>query len=159
MNQRWPNIDIKEIFLAIKEAKETGRFPHSFKMKPDELRTTLREIRPVLIDIQDMLERMEQSAVETADRVTIAVDALQKEYKKEAEFLQILVTHKLGSIEFQEKLINLMCELSNAKQGLLDPTKSVLVVTRYLALLEEMKKDTDLQDEVSRILTDNSNKD
>lgn len=153
MIQKWPDIDVKEIFLAVKEARETGRFPSSFKMKPGELRTTLRELRPILIDIQDMLERMEQSTQETAERVSVAVSALQEEYKKESEFLQALVTHKLGSTEFQEKLINLMCELSNAKQGLLDPTKSVLVVTRYLDLLEEMKKDTELQDEVAAVLS------
>ncbi len=154
MIQKWPDIDVKEIFLAVKEARETGRFPSTFKMKAGELGETLRELRPYLIQVQDMLERMEQSSIETANRVTTAVNALQIEYKKESECLQALVANQLGSNAFQEKLVNLMCELSNAKQGLLDPTKSVLVLTRYLDLLEEMKKDTDLQEEVSRAMTE-----
>lgn len=154
MPSKWPNIDVKEIFLAAKEARETGRFPSTFLMKPGELRQTLRELRTEFVGIQNMLEEMEQSTQETADRVSTAVTLIHEDYPKETEFLQVLVTNKLGSQEFQAKLINLMCELSNAKQGLLDPTKSVLVLSRYIDLLKEMKKDTELQDEVSKLISE-----
>lgn len=153
MDKKSRKLPIAELFAALRHARDTGFYPKDFPLTPKEVEEQLREIKPQLIEIREMFERMEVNPQECAERTTEAMRLIQIDYPKETSFLNKIVNEKLGSSEFTDRVVTLFCDLSNAQAGLVEPERAFLLVSRYVDMLELVRGDPDLSQEMERVLS------
>lgn len=141
---------IVEFIQALNSFAESGMLPEDFPYTPKEAEKKIKELRRDAIKVREETELMAENPRELIDRVNYTLSRIDERYPEESKFLNIIVNQKLAPEEFYTRVMNLMCDISNAQSGLVSPTQALLALSNYSEVLELLRKDEGLKAEAAK---------
>ncbi len=147
---------ILEYLEKVKSDIESGNPSRELKYKPELTKEKLSEAREKLTNFTRAIERMKEDPSEVMDRMNATMTAIETEYSKEAKFLKILIEQKLAPNDFHEKVVQLMCDISDAQNGLVGPHAALAAANNYVQVLEILRNDKTLSAEMDNVLAGKS---
>jgi hypothetical protein len=153
MTSHFPKLtSILDFVENLRSSIESGNPSRELKYKPDLVIEKLNEAREKLVEAQKAMDRMENDPQEVMDRMAKALSAIDNDYPKETKFLKILVEQKLAPEEFHNRMVELMCDLSDAQNGLVGPNAALAAVNNYVEVLDLLRNDKTLSAEMDKLI-------
>lgn len=141
---------IVELIQALNGFAERGTLPVDFPYTPKEAEKILKDFRKNAIKAKEQLELLAENPKELIERVNETLADIDSRFPDESKFLNVIVNQKLAPEEFYTRVMNLMCDLSNAQSGLVTPTQALIALSNYNDVLEILSKDEALKAEAAK---------